>query len=154
MNADIKKLTADTIMVEVATASLIGKALNYAVATVEGWEFAIEHRFNDGGHNHRPGDYWSWWRREEQLVQFATFDYCTKWEKGGPLIEKYRISFVTIGTGPEDDEGNEPIVALTSALHYKACEGKTHLIAACRAIVATALGDTVSIPAELAEASV
>lgn len=144
-----KQEAAQTVMVEVATAMLIGRALNYAVATVEGWVFAIEHRFNDGGHNHRPGDCWSWWRREEQLAQFATFGYSTKWALGGPLIEKYKID---IGAPMEAQSG--PWNAASEWGHPNGYKGETPLIAACRAIVARHIGDTVSVPAELVEASV
>ncbi|MEB0311532.1 DUF2591 family protein [Pseudomonas sp. 10B1] len=62
------------------------------------------------------------------------------WECGGPLIDKYAIEF-------------EWITDLTIRAEVPACgtpgHARTHLIAACRAIVASVLGDTVSVPKEL-----
>ena len=107
---------------KIKTSELIEEALDWAVGVVEGL-----------------GDI-----APEVLVM--SYMPSNNWATCGPLIEKYRISFVTIGTGPEDEQGNEPIVALTSGLHYKACQGKTHLVAACRAIVAARLGDEVDVP--------
>lgn len=124
-------------MIEVKTAELIGPALDWAVALATGryMQEDLRHRA-PVTHDTRDPELW-----RPSLI----------WSHGGPLIEKYRVSFVTIGTGPEDEEGNEPIVALTSGLHYKACEGKTHLIAACRAIVAAKLGETVQVHKELVQ---
>ena len=159
-----KQATIQTIMVEVATASLIGKALNYAVATVEGWEFATDHHFNDGGINHRPGDYWSWWHRDERLVQFAYFDYSSKWAMGGPLVDLYKVA-IRFQTNSMDADafwqaqiGAEPFESVEmwqqmQPLAANEC-ADTALIAICLAVVAAKLGDTVSIPIELVEASV
>lgn len=67
----------------------------------------------------------------------------TDWAQGGPIIERERMSFAATGTGPKDENGNEPIVAI-SATGRKAMEGATHLIAAMRAFVASKFGETVS----------
>lgn len=122
-------------MIEVKTSELIGPALDWATAK------ASETKIDDS-------------RGKELRIDIAPglqspWAPSVNWYQGGPLIDKYRVSFVTSGTGPEDDSGNEPIVALTSGLNYKAANGKTHLLAACRAIVAENLGPTISVPKEL-----
>lgn len=63
----------------------------------------------------------------------------TDWESGGPLIEKYRIDFAQYA-----DE-----VEAFSQVRSPGSKGPTYLIAACRAIVASVLGETVSVPKEL-----
>lgn len=129
--------------VKVKTQDLSGAALDWAVAKAEGFEPMIfpmsrmEVAVSEGRH---PNGSFS----------ARGCNYSTDWSQGGPLIEKYRVSFATMGTGPEDEDGNEPVVAITSGLNYKACNGKTHLIAACRAIVAARLGDEVDVPEGLA----
>ncbi|MBD1602513.1 phage protein NinX family protein [Pseudomonas typographi] len=62
------------------------------------------------------------------------------WEYGGPLLDRFEIEILRAGPvvhakryGMTDAEGS----------------GETTLIAACRAIVASVLGDTVSVPREL-----
>lgn len=112
-------------MVEVKTAELIGSALDWAVAQVEGRQvtplktgliFGVE-----CGH----------------LCQ-----YSTSWRQGGPLIDKYKVCTGWIGDAP-----------IAFMLDHKYKDGvrvaPTPLIAACRAIVAAKLGDVVSVPAEL-----
>ncbi|MBK3510771.1 phage protein NinX family protein [Pseudomonas sp. MF6747] len=147
---------------EVRVADLTGQALDWAVAKAIGRPVFV-HTVAEQMAELQPGDFTDYekqrlWQIKKPRLRIAESPsysnpcpaYSSDWSQGGSLIDKHRISFGTIGTGPEDEHGNEPIVALTSALHYKACEGTTHLIAACRAIVATAFGDTISIPAELA----
>jgi hypothetical protein len=67
------------------------------------------------------------------------------WEITGPLIEKYKVDLSYIDT----DWHGKPL-----GIWQATCRGvddvaKTPLIAACRAIVAAQLGDTVQIPEEL-----
>lgn len=66
----------------------------------------------------------------------------SKWEHGGPIIDRERMNFATIGTGLPDENGNAPIVAIPQEAR-RAMEGPTHLIAAMRAFVASRFGDTV-----------
>ena len=108
-------------MVEVKTAELIGSALDWAVAQVEGRQVTP---FKTGlifgvecGH----------------LCQ-----YSTSWRQGGPLIEKHITALVQSGTE-----------TYWSHCEDRLGLGSTALIAACRAIVAAKLGDVVSVPAEL-----
>ena len=69
----------------------------------------------------------------------------TDWSQGGPLIEKY------IGaTDYEVGQVKEPFYAETRCSNMEAyANGKTILIAAMRAIVASKLGDEVDVPDEL-----
>jgi len=67
------------------------------------------------------------------------------WEDGGPLIEKYQV-MITYHNAPD----RTPLATLASTHPAFEC-GETVLIAACRAIVAAKLGDTVQVPAELVE---
>ena len=64
--------------------------------------------------------------------------------QGGPLIEKYKLD---IGAPMENNNG--PWNAATEWGHPNGYKGETPLIAACRAIVSSVLGDTVSVPKEL-----
>jgi hypothetical protein len=65
----------------------------------------------------------------------------TDWAQGGPLIDAYRIAF------------EDGIVDFYACLPGGEGYGKTHLIAACRAIVVAKLGEAVDIPTELVVAS-
>ena len=118
-------------MVEVKTADLIGYALDWAVAKAEGKTVKIIPGPIDG--KPYPLD-----------ENYDLFSPSTDWSQVGPLIENHRISF-------EDEDDcfsallalERPVVSVGSAF------GSTHLIAACRAIVAAKLGDTVQVPEEL-----
>jgi hypothetical protein len=164
-----------TTMIEVKTADLIGPALDWAVARLEGWKWARNAcgrsgdsfaRYHDSKAKPRwpigslcfvePGKSkdltsenknWDGWllpRGGEPLAP-AAFDsvpcFSTIWAHGGPLIEKYRIAYLIDGKG---------YCAIPHESDYGGW-GATHLIAACRAIVAAKLGDAVSVPAELVQ---
>jgi len=111
-------------MIEVKTAELIGPLLDWAVAQAEGISLRIYHgevlRDYDG--------FPQFWRPS------------TDWSQGGPLIEKYAIEFEWV----TDLALRAEIPSCGTAAH-----ARTHLVAACRAIVASVLGDTVSVPREL-----
>lgn len=111
-------------MIEVKTAELTGPALNYATAVADGFDFA------------------------KQFDRIAFNGYCpsTDWEHGGPLIEKYGVAFLS------EQNFDEPDAWVAVIRDEEAvARGATHLIAACLAIVAAKLGDTVSVPAELVQ---
>ncbi len=76
------------------------------------------------------------------ITRYRAFEPSSAWIDGGPLIHAHRISFATIGTGPRDESGNEPIVAITYTGRH-AMTAPTHLIAAMRAIVRDKFGDEV-----------
>ncbi|MBB1614484.1 hypothetical protein A9978_18765 [Pseudomonas sp. UMC65] len=130
-------------MIEVKTAELIGPALDWAVAQIEGVKTIMM----------AP-------RKGEPKVPFALFgslaltiggedqsSYApsTCWHCGGPLIEAYKLDL-----GAPLENKNGPWNAGTEWGHPQGYKGETPLIAACRAIVAAKLGDVVSVPAELA----
>lgn len=117
-----------TQMIEVKTADLVGRALDWAVA---------------GGASDTP-----YWARMFQICVLTgkthggiDFKYAPSecWSQGGLLIDKHLLSLKMTGTE-------------TWAAIVEGCNGidPTPLIAACRAIVAAKLGDVVSVPAELA----
>lgn len=123
--------------VEVKTDELSGAALDWAVAQVEGVEYL------HAGIKCRA------------RLTARTFHHYTKpnfmpstdWSHGGPLIEKYAITLMPFS------------MEFNGAPHYWTADpwrerafpadGATPLIAACGAIVASVLGDTVSVPKEL-----
>lgn len=96
------------------TAELSDAALDWAVTKCEGFDVDT-----DGG----TWGLWGW---------------ATKWEQGGPIIERENICLWTEGYNWE-------------AKQYGACEqwGDTPLIAAMRCYVASKLGDDIDIPKEL-----
>jgi len=111
--------------VEVKTQDLLGAALDWAVGYAVRW--------------HDPDSREAWahdWLR----------CYCpsTDWSDGGPLIEKYKLD---IGAPMENNNG--PWNAATEWGHPNGYKGETPLIAACSAIVASVLGEDVSVPKEL-----
>ena len=72
----------------------------------------------------------------------APVNYCGRWEFGGPIIEREKISVWARGnlwaaeTFIPNQQGDEQ-------------EGPTPLIAAMRCYVASKLGDTVQVPEEV-----
>jgi hypothetical protein len=68
---------------------------------------------------------------------FAPVDYCGKWEHGGPIIERERITLLPCDNDFEAQSRNAPLQAL---------DGPTPLIAAMRCYVASKLGADVDVP--------
>ena len=131
--------------IEIKTVDLIGAALDWAVAQVDEVKTIML----------SP-------RAQEPKKPFALFGSLalpigggeqgyapsTCWHCGGPLISKYQMDFTvehpkTIGAAVCDDNG--------MYIGDRVLFGETHLVAACRAIVASVLGDTVSVPKELCQ---
>lgn len=128
-------------MIKVDVANLTGPALDWAVAKVEGVN-AVMFRA----------------RKEEQRRPLALFgslalriggdnpEYSYSpsrcWHCGGPLIDKFRVRVVY------SDDDLTPY-AVTRECHPALQAGDTVLQAAMRAIVASELGNTVDVPAEL-----
>jgi hypothetical protein len=130
--------------VEVKTQDLSGVALDWAVAQVENPEgFVMRDATADMGCwivgiAVDSSDPRSWLK--------SSYAPSTDWSQGGPLVSKYHLDFCcehqeTIGAALCDENG----MYIDDRMMF----GKTHLIAACRAIVASALGETVSVPKEL-----
>lgn len=70
----------------------------------------------------------------------------TDWSQGGPLIAKHEISLHC----PQSTDDVWAAWIVQSGGEF-CCGGWTPLIAACRSIVASKLGKTVQVPAELME---
>lgn len=132
MNTEIKKLTADTVMVEVATANLTGLPLRFAVAMAEGLAEEITWAMSQMN----PARLCMW------TDNHGCYDPDQDWDIGGPLIDKHAIGF----SGHTAD--NWAAFSSPADLVYLGI-GPTHLIAACRCIVVAALGTIVSVPQEL-----
>jgi len=126
-----------TDLIEVKTADLAGEALGWAVGKAEDLDVFLA-----------PPEYGNPWRvfaRYRATVTERTERYnpWEDWASGGDLIEKYRVGFGLYSdsffavTGLNDLSGD--------------ADGSTHLIAACRAIVAARLGDTAQVPKELCQ---
>ena len=118
-------------MIEVKTAELIGPALDWSTAK------ASETKIDDS-------------RGKELRIDIAPgfqspWVPSVNWYQGGPFIDQFRFCFDNAGEHGfavvKDWYCGEPIAFYPP--------GKTHLIAACRAIVSAKLGDTVSVPKEL-----
>ena len=115
-------------MNKIKTAELTGAALDWAVAKCEGWS-------EEGLEDIANGD------------MFPEHDFSTDWAQGGPIIEREAISLkhwhgawtAELEYLPDDDAN----------YRYGKGGGTTPLIAAMRCYVASKLGDTVDIPAEL-----
>jgi hypothetical protein len=120
---------------EVKTAELTGAALDWAVTgtgclTIElnGLRFDRLHRPTVGGDFEIP------------------YQPSTNWAQGGPLISRFLMDFScdhpeTIGASLCDENG----MYLNDHMAY----GPTHLIAACRALVAYKTGEWACIPKDL-----
>lgn len=113
--------------IEVKTAELTGTALDWAVEAALGG-VRVGHRVDF------PHGYWC----------VGEYKPSWRWDQGGPLIEKYQIDLKWGGIDGK--------AYWWSATHQDLAQfqiGATPLIAACRAIVAAHLGETVSVPKEL-----
>lgn len=124
-----------TDLIEVKTADLVGHALDWAVAQAEGLEvFLVGPQYNVP---------WRvFWKKRGQALEWdVLYNPHEDWVLGGKLIEKYRVGFGLYSdyffavTGLDDLPGD--------------AGGSTHLVAACRAIVAAKSGDAVQVPKEL-----
>lgn len=140
-------MTLNTTLVDVATKDLSGAALDWAVSSVEGVKIKINLPYRAPAGNVYGSPCLECVDLTDVIGQLLDWSPSTNWSQGGALIHKYRMSFATMGTGPKDEHGNQPIVAIGDELNWKAGEGPTHLIAACRSIVRGALGDIVKVPA-------
>ena len=126
-------------MIEVKTAELIGPALDWATAK------ASETKIDDS-------------RGKELRIDIAPgfqspWIPSVNWYQGGPLIVQYQVAII-----PEAHDGLEGTemserwyanVYFNAGEEYTTEHCDTALIAACRAVVGTVFGDTVSVPKEL-----
>lgn len=134
-------------MVEVKTAELEGAALDWAVAKADGLKADIHkapvYRYEQNAKGEpvriRDGS------REFLGVGPNMWSPSVNWSQGGPLIDEHKIEFRYVS----DDIVRAVLATGAAFIPTPYGTGETHLIAACRAIVAAKLGDTVSIPTEL-----
>ncbi len=134
-------------MIEVKTSELIGKALDWAVAEVEGVKTIMMSPRN--GEPKQPFALFGSLALTVGGYDQSSYAPSTCWHCGGPLIEKHRIMFDLF----ERHYPSQWTASSRGDGWFCSSKGGTHLIAACRAIVAARLGDTVSVPAELAGGS-
>lgn len=119
-------------MIEVKTAELSGPALDWAVGVaVKHESVELDVLVTDG----------------EPLGVCITASHVMNrwqpsadWSQGGPLIDEYAVEFEWV---------TDATIRAFSIIESGVGFGPGHLIAACRAICAAKLGDTVQIPAEL-----
>lgn len=117
-------------MIEVKTAELIGPALDWAVAKADGVSIRLLSKDN-------PQEKW---QVQKQWRMDGPYWPSQDWSQCGPLIAKHRVSIIY------SDEVCNPCAWTDSTADWHA---ETPIIAACRAIVAAKLGDTVQVPKEL-----
>jgi len=134
-------------MIVVDTADLIGSALDWAIAVVVHGKVYV---YPDGGlcppedsvqMNEDDG---SLWVSSGGFHPKDSWAPSTDWSQGGPLISKHMVSLHC----PQSTDDVWAAWVITDKGEF--CHGgESALIAACRAIVAAKLGDTVSVPKEL-----
>ena len=147
-------------MIEVKTAELIGKALDWSVGTAQGWYLDYINEIQspqDGwgrdvaGATFKARSAWRMWHdKTGKLVDLPRMnrvkecDYkpSTEWAISGPLIEKFilELKFCVFELPQE---------SWKAETHESWANGSTALVASMRAIVNAMLGDTVSVPKEL-----
>ncbi|MDM9594803.1 DUF2591 family protein [Pseudomonas guariconensis] len=127
-----------TDLIEVRVSNLVGSALDWAVAKVEGVETSWRHGRELVKVHDRGGI---------KLIESIRSIYApsSDWSQGGPLIDKYQGSVrhdKHLNDGPCRYTGG---TGMNSPWSY----GPTPLIAFCRSLVLAKLGDTVQVPKEL-----
>lgn len=134
-------------MIEVKTSELVGAALDWAVAKAEGVTVRVLSADN-------PGELW---QVQKQWRGVGPYWPSQDWSQAGLLIEKYNIQTSYNGNAFPKSPTGKYWCAYVCKPHgpeeRPSGGGHTPIIAACRAIVAAKLGDTVSVPAELVESA-
>ncbi|ENY75652.1 hypothetical protein C206_20841 [Pseudomonas putida TRO1] len=133
-----------TDLIEVRVSNLSGEALGWAVGKAEGLDVYLE----PPGYNGVPWRVFA--RYQGQATEHAKrFNPWEDWAVGGPLTGKYQIEFMA------GDDNMEMHASLAAWRQYgkshrtRFITGTNHLVAACRAVVATRIGDTALVPKEL-----
>lgn len=133
-------------MRDVKVEDLSGAALDWAVARAEVIEVGIicPAIINE---NNRPALLLNKLKWLAGLDTARLWEPSTNWAQIGPLMQRHLVEFTiehrhTICAGLCDENG-----MMVGGYQY----GDTHLVAACRAIVAHEFGDTVQVPAALLE---
>lgn len=127
-----------TDLIEVRVSNLSGEALGWAVGTAEGLDVYLE----PPGYNGVPWRVFA--RYQGQAIEHAKrYNPWFDWAIGGPLIEANNVSIHC----PQHD--GDCWAAWVTKDGKDVAHGGVVLPAACRAIVAATLGDTVQVPKEL-----
>lgn len=127
-----------TDLIEVKPADLAGEALGWAVGKAEGLDVFLA-----------PPQYGNPWRVFARYKATATghikrYNPWEDWALGGPLLEKHMVSLHC----PQSTDDVWAGWVITNNGEF--CQaGDSAPIAACRAIVAARLGETVQVPKEL-----
>lgn len=129
-----------TDLIEVQTSELTGEPLAWSVAKAEGLTvFIADPQYGN------PYRVMVHFKRDGKLLpQQDRFKPQTDWSQGGPLIAQHQINL--------EWDGSDGVAFWWQATHQDIVAfqmGDTPLVAACRAIVAAKLGDTVQVPKEL-----
>ena len=122
-------------LVEVKTAELVGSALDWAVATALGAHAAANGSSEIWGNK-------IWCVPGFENMRWDDWTPTRDWAQGGTLRDKY-------DAGIEPDVPDGLRYAYVPGRDLDGSFGETALIALCRVIVATELGDVVQVPAEL-----
>jgi hypothetical protein len=122
-------------LVEVKTAELTRRALDYAVAKAVGQRLETHN-----GRVYVPGSCPDSWTTQQYISSLSMWKPSTDWSQGGPLIDRERIKSHYAGPllGWECWCGDTGYGT-----------GPTSLIAAMRCLVASKLGGIVMVPKEL-----
>lgn len=133
------------------TCELEGNALDWAVATIDGRTIR---RDPMGFGNKSEGGYWIWEEVPGGNINKAVYQKIgrnyspsTKWEQGGPLIDK--IEGLEVRRWMESAPESKYQAEIHSREGDWVAFGPTILIAAMRCMVASKLGDEVNLPSEL-----
>lgn len=141
----------------IKTNDLVGKSLNWAVATAtDGFSFYFERHvewlddvewvMNDEGiiqsHTEIPSNSMN---RRYDAVDWSP---STNWGQGGPIIEREKIEI-----GPYDNQEWRAMIFnnIETRFMKELTIAPTPLIAAMRCYVASKMGDTIEVPDQLAE---
>ncbi|VVN88180.1 hypothetical protein PS718_01665 [Pseudomonas fluorescens] len=137
-----------TEFVEVKTQDLTGAALNWSTfcAVYQGMQPTIRVTESETRLLFKGAAKPVTFPRTVRLTYFGAYGFefdwypSSDWERGGALLDKFEIEILRAGS---------VVHAKRYGMTNAAGDGETILIAACRAIVASILGDTVSVPKEL-----
>jgi len=134
-------------MREMKTADLIGPALDWAVAQVEGVENGMIRPaiINEANKPTLLLNKAEWLTSGVSAKVWAP---STDWSQGGPLIHKYGCDLNCIASANCWESNCWDDDLPTPDLHLM--EAETPLIAACRAIVRAKVGRTVQVPDDIA----
>lgn len=125
--------------VEVKTADLIGDALDWAIAQVQGFEPTVDSPMFQSGliafGLRKPADW--------MPINGLGYSPSKLWLHGGPLIEEWDAQIYST----DDNEGHPARWgAIVIGARSASVNGPTPLVALCRAIVYAKFGGSVDVP--------